>query len=166
MQVAATFTSLTSLTWFKRTFAVLILSTGLGACATGHSQSGTRFEIHAASLAESPDWQKANLLDDPGTTVYVAPEVLLDNSDVALANARKDLGGQVLIVIQMTPAGAIRMGMASRVLLRQRMAVMINGEVMTAPVVSAPLSGNRFAITGFRSLEEAQEIALGIAPKK
>ncbi|AKZ64346.1 hypothetical protein F506_18270 [Herbaspirillum hiltneri N3] len=166
MQVAATFTSLTSLTSFKRTLAVLILSTGLGACATGHSQSGTRFEIHAASLAESPDWQKANLLDDPGTTVYVAPEVLLDNSDVALANARKDLGGQVLIVIQMTPAGAIRMGMASRVLLRQRMAVMINGEVMTAPVVSAPLSGNRFAITGFRSLEEAQEIALGIAPKK
>ncbi|RFB69848.1 MULTISPECIES: hypothetical protein [unclassified Herbaspirillum] len=150
----------------KRILAVLILSTGLAACATGHSQSGTRFEIHAASLVASPDWQKANLLDDPGTTVYVAPEVLLDNSDVALANAKKDLGGQVLIVIQMTPAGAIRMGMASRVLLRQRMAVMINGEVMTAPVVSAPLSGNRFAITGFKSLEEAQEIALGIAPKK
>ncbi len=163
MQVAASFSSLS---WFKRTLAVLILSAGVGACATGHSQSGTRFEIHAASLVASPDWQKANLLDDPGTTVYIAPEVLLDNSDVALANARKDLGGQVLIVIQMTPAGAIRMGMASRVLLRQRMAVMINGEVMTAPVVSAPLSGNRFAITGFRSLEEAQEIALGIAPKK
>jgi preprotein translocase subunit SecD len=164
MRVAASFSSFEHT--LKRILAVLILSTGLAACATGHSQSGTRFEIHAASLAASPDWQKANLLDDPGTTVYVAPEVLLDNSDVALANAKKDLGGQVLIVIQMTPAGAIRMGMASRVLLRQRMAVMINGEVMTAPVVSAPLSGNRFAITGFRSLEEAQEIALGIAPKK
>lgn len=156
----------TAFTPFKRTLAVLILSTGLVACATGHSQSGTRFEIHAASLAESPDWQKANLLDDPGTTVYVAPEVLLDNSDVALADAKKDLGGQVLIVIQMTPTGTIRMGMASRVLLRQRMAVMINGQVLTAPVVGAPLSGNRFAITGFKSLEEAQEIALGIAPKK
>jgi preprotein translocase subunit SecD len=164
MRVAASFSSFERT--LKRTLAVLILSTGLAACSTGHSQSGTRFEIHAASLVASPDWQKANLLDDPGTTVYVAPEVLLDNSDVALANAKKDLGGQVLIVIQMTPAGAIRMGMASRVLLRQRMAVMINGEVMTAPVVSAPLSGNRFAITGFRSLEEAQEIALGIAPKK
>lgn len=162
MRIAASFPS------FKRILAVLILSTALTACATGHSQSqsGTRFEIHAASLVASPDWQKANLLDDPGTTVYVAPEVLMDNSDVALANAKKDLGGQALIVIQMTPAGAIRMGMASRVLLRQRMAVMINGEVMTAPVVSAPLSGNRFAITGFSSLEEAQEIALGIAPKK
>ena len=159
----------TSFTPFKRTLAVLILSVGLVACATGHSQSaqsGTRFEIHAASLVASRDWQKANLLDDPGTTVYVAPEVLLDNSDIALANAKKDLGGQVLIVIQMTPTGTIRMGMASRVLLRQRMAVMINGEVLTAPVVAEPLSGNRFAITGFRSLEEAQEIALGIAPKK
>lgn len=96
----------------------------------------------------------------------MAPEVLLDNSDVALADAKKDLGGQVLIVIQMTPIGTIRMGAASRVLLRQRMAVMINGEVLTAPVVSAPLSGNRFAITGFKSLEEAQEIARGIVPKK
>jgi len=160
MRATASFTS------FKRTLSLLILSIGLVACAAGHSQSGTRFEIHAASLVASPDWQKANLLDDPGTTVYVAPEVLLDNSDIALANAKKDLGGQVLIVIQMTPTGTIRMGMASRVLLRQRMAVMINGEVLTAPVVAEPLSGNRFAITGFRSLEEAQEIALGIAPKK
>uniref|UniRef100_UPI000494B323 hypothetical protein n=1 Tax=Herbaspirillum lusitanum TaxID=213312 RepID=UPI000494B323 len=102
MRIAASFPS------FKRILAVLILSTALTACATGHSQSqsGTRFEIHAASLVASPDWQKANLLDDPGTTVYVAPEVLLDNSDVALANAKKDLGGQALIVIQMTPAGA------------------------------------------------------------
>src|SRR5450830_1778402 len=142
------------------------LCVGLAACVTGHSQSATRFEIHAASLTESPDWQKANLLDDPGTTVYVAPEVLLDNSDVALANAKKDLGGQVLIIVQMTPAGTIRMGSASRVLLRQRMAVMINGEVLTAPVVSAPLSGNRFAITGFKSFEEAQQVAEGIAPKR
>lgn len=144
----------------------VILCVGLVACATGRSQSAARFEIHAASLTESPDWQKTNLLDDPGTKVYVAPEVLLDNGDVALADAKKDLGGQVLIIIQMTPAGTARMGMASHVLLRQRMAVMINGVVMTAPVVSAPLSGNRFAITGFKSLEEAQQIAAGIAPKK
>ncbi|MFL9880906.1 hypothetical protein PQR63_21080 [Herbaspirillum rhizosphaerae] len=151
----------------KKILAVSMLCSGLTACATGYSQSqSARFEIHAASLTESPDWQKANLLDDPGTTVYVAPEVLLDNSDVALANAKKDLGGQVLIIIQMTPAGTIRLGSASRVLLRQRMAVMINGEVLTAPVVSAPLSGNRFAITGFKSFEEAQQVAEGIAPKR
>ncbi len=149
----------------KKIVGTGILCAGLAACATGYSQS-TRFEIRAASLTESPDWQKANLLDDPGTTVYIAPEVLLDNADVALANARKDLGGQVLVIIQMTPAGTIRMGSASRVLLRQRMAVMINGEVLTAPVVSAPLSGNRFAITGFKSFEEAQQAAEGIAPRK
>ncbi|WP_034293990.1 hypothetical protein [Herbaspirillum sp. RV1423] len=150
----------------KAGIAALVLGVGLVACATGHSQSTTRFEVHAASLTESPDWQKANLRDDPGTTVYIAPEVLLDNADVALADAKKDLGGQVLIVIQTTPAGTARMGLASRVLLRQRMAVMIDGEVLTAPVVSAPLSGNRFAITGFTSFEEAQEIARGIVSKK
>lgn len=150
----------------KKIFLAAFLCSGLCACATGYSQSSTRFEIHAASLTESADWQKAALLDDPGTTVYVAPEVLLDNGDVALADAKKDLGGQVFIIIQMTPAGTARMGLASRVLLRQRMAVMINGEVLTAPVVSAPLSGNRFAITGFKSFEDAQRIALEIAPKK
>jgi len=153
-------------TSFKKIIAVLMLGMGLAACATGHSQSTVRFEIHAGSLTESADWQKARLLDDPGTRIYIAPEVLLDNADVALAEAKKDLGGQVLIIIQMTPAGTARMAMASRVLLRQRMAVMIDGEVVTAPVVSAPLSGNRFAITGFKSLEEAQRIAVGIAPKR
>lgn len=150
----------------KNIFAAALLCSGLSACATGYSQSAARFEIHAASLTESPGWKKATLLDDPSMTVYVAPEVLLDNSDVALADAKKDLGGQVFIIIQMTPAGTVRMGMASRVLLRQRMAVMINGEVLTAPVVSAPLSGNRFAISGFKSLEDAQQIAQGITPKK
>lgn len=149
----------------KRILAALALGAGLVACASGYSQSGTRFEIRAASLTESADWQKANVRDDAGT-VYIAPEVLLDNSDVALANAKKDLGGQVFVVIQTTPAGTARMAQASRVLLRQRMAVMIDGEVLTAPVVSAPLSGNRFAISGFKSLEEAQAVAQGISGKK
>jgi len=136
----------------------------LAASRSSHAQAATRFEIRAASLTASADWQAAKLRgeDDP---LYVAPEVLLDNASVAQADAKKELGGQVFVIIQLTPAGAAQLELASRVLLRQRMAVMINGEVLMAPVVSAPLTSNRFAISGFVSLEEAQSVAQGILGK-
>jgi len=151
------------LSW-KRTCTALLLMAGLTACASGHSQSAVPFELHAASLTAQAGWRQAAVRDG-GPDVYLAPQVLLSNSDIAKAEAKKDLSGLVTVTLDLTPTGTIRFAQAARVLQNQRMAVVVDGAVITAPLVSGLLGGNRFAVTGLASLEEAQQVARGITGK-
>lgn len=148
---------------YKKNMALAVIASVLTACASGPSASDTaRFELHAANSAATPGWTRSRLISDPATSVYLAPTVLLDNTDVATAEARKEADGSASVLIRLTPAGTVRLTQASRALLHRQMATTIDGEVLSAPVVAEPLTENALLLTGFKSFEQAQRAATGI----
>jgi len=90
--------------------------------------------------------------------VWVKREGQLTN---LLASAQAStVDGRAIIDVRLNPDGSRRFAAMSRANVGHRLAVIVNGLVITAPKVLDPMLGGRLQISGFQSEDDARRTAL------
>ncbi len=123
-------------------------------------QAAVRFEVRLVEQEPGPGLIEAK---QPGNgTIYLHDEVVVTNSDIAEANViPQPDGSQFWVGVTFTPDGARKIHEATANNIGKRMAILIDGEVVTAPVVREPLNESA-VINGHISKAEAERIVSGI----
>src|SRR6478672_6188146 len=85
--------------------------------------------------------------------VYLHKTADATSADIAVARAAKDANEKPIIEIEFTKEGAKKMAALSEAQKNKRIAILVNGKVLSAPVVRAKLS-SRAQITGKFTQEE------------
>ena len=85
-----------------------------------------------------------------GRNKYILGPVVLDGSDVLRAVAVKQIGGVQpfwVIDFRLTPEGTRRFADATREAIGKQIAIIVDGQVVSAPVVQAPIRNGYGVIT-------------------
>jgi preprotein translocase subunit SecD len=93
--------------------------------------------------------------------VYISEDVALSNADVQSARVVTGPNGQQIEIV-FTKVGAERFAATTERLIRKPLGILVDGKLISAPVVMDKISGGKAIITGSFSEEEAKRIADGI----
>ncbi len=94
---------------------------------------------------------------------YLHEEVLMDNRDVESASVTM-WGDHPAVEILFTPQGGEEFARLTSENVGKRMAIIVNGRLVTAPIIRASVTSGRAIINGEFTEDEAQRIARGLAP--
>jgi hypothetical protein len=122
--------------------------------------AAVRFEVRLAEDQPMPGLVVAQLADS-GRVIYVHPEIVVSNDDIAQSWVLEDGPGRFGVVVEFLPSGAERMRHATASHLGRPVALLIDGVVVVAPVVRSPISDSA-VISGHYTRAEAERIAAGI----
>ena len=138
-------------------FVGFITLAGLAATAADTSVFQVRLVLDApAAGSEQMTFQG---IDGTASTFNVQKMPLLDLMDVESASVTEENGtGQPMVKVTLTPAGSKRLQEASKANIHRRVAVVIDGKILSAPVIQAELTGPNLPITGSYSAELAKEL--------
>jgi hypothetical protein len=103
---------------------------------------------------------------EPGCRGYVVLPSELGNADIARADASyDDLGGSASVGLTLTASGAERFESLTARIAGGRLAIVLDDQALSVPVVQEPIAGGRVMITmgGDSSLDEARAIAAALA---
>lgn len=120
-------------------------------------------------LAETAPGPGLTRFDRQGQAVYLHPEVLISAADIASADQKVEpLWGQPVVSLELTPAGLDQLARITTGHVGQALAIVVNGSLLTAPIIREPILAGRLQISGLDSLEEAKDLAhrLGWAAAK
>lgn len=126
------------------------------------------FEIRDASYKEHPGWKKhVEENEYRRVVIYVSDEVFLDSSDIedvfvtpsgtSTYNGKTETLYGVAIVF--TDAGASKMGSFSKTRIEKPIAVMLDGELLSAPVLMSQVS-KQAILTGSSTKQEAEDLRI------
>jgi hypothetical protein len=127
-------------------------------------------------------WVKANLkLPDDDAVVWGVPdgpdapirsyflrgEAIVSSADVQGAKAWADETGQPFVSIQLSADGAARLKAATHAWIEKRLAVLLDGVVVTAPVVKTEIPNGNVSLAMGRgaTLGAAQKLAEALKPR-
>ncbi|GGM94721.1 protein translocase subunit SecDF [Thermus composti] len=110
-------------------------------------------------LRENPRLNRAELEKELIKPEDLGPP-LLTGADLADARAVFDQFGRPQVSLTFTPEGAKKFEEVTRQNIGKRLAIVLDGNVYTAPVIRQAITGGQAVIEGLSSLEEASEIAL------
>jgi hypothetical protein len=119
-----------------------------------------RFEVRLAEDTAAPGLYVATVANG-GPLVYLHPEMVVGNDDIAQVWVVDDGSPRFSVGVQFFPGGAERMRQATAGHVGRRVAILIDGTVVMAPVVRSPI-GDAAVISGQFSREEATRIARGM----
>jgi hypothetical protein len=92
--------------------------------------------------------------------IYVEKEVLLDGRAVKTASAVRDkVSGRPYVSITFTEEGAKQFAQVTREFIGERLAIISDGQVYSAPVIQQEISGGTAQIQGDFTLQEANDFA-------
>ncbi len=91
--------------------------------------------------------------DEAGTT-------RMTGKDLKTAKEQIDNGKKNVVAIEFTEEGAKKFADLTASNVGHRISILLDGEVLTAPVVNEPISGGKVVITGSRTLEDAKNLAI------
>lgn len=96
--------------------------------------------------------------------LYVQKAVLLDQTDLRSAAVNTNTpGGAPVIEITFTDSGAKRFSKVTRQNIGRRLAIVIDGQVYSAPVIRTEIVGGKGQISGSFSEQEARDLAAKIS---
>lgn len=96
--------------------------------------------------------------------VYLYPEALLTEKDVAKATVTQTDKGLLAISVTFTEEGGKKMAKLTKANPSKRLALVVDGKVLNAPVIRSIIT-DRAIITGKFTKAEAEKIAKEINPK-
>ena len=91
--------------------------------------------------------------------LFVAKQALLDERDLQSAKLIVGNQGEPQIEITFTDAGREKFGQVTRALLHQRLAIIVDGQLMSAPNLQSEITSGIGQITGSFSAAEAAALA-------
>ena len=145
-----------------RNILIIAVVTALTGCATmGHHDAGVTLEFRPGSLSPEPDLTEMRAVgsDSP---VYISDKVLLSNADVESARVASGLSGPQIEII-FTKAGAETLAIVTEKNIGKPLGILIDGQLISAPIVMDRITGGKAVISGAFSEEEALRIANGVA---
>lgn len=89
-----------------------------------------------------------------------AGETVLTGTDLKDAREQTDQQGQNLVALEFSPEGAEKFAALTTMNVGRTIAILLDGEVLTAPRVNEPITGGNAVITGNKTLEEAHNLAI------
>lgn len=116
--------------------------------------------IHRASTA-SADGLQAMRDRHSGVRVWVNPQALLTERDVAASELAMTPDGEPAVILTLSDSGRETLADLTRQSLMQPLAIVLDGELRLAPIVREPVLDGRVALTGFDSLDEAEALVRG-----
>lgn len=96
-------------------------------------QAQNAVEIRAASSTAVAGWQRVTV--DAGDAIWVAPAASLTSADFAPSVSHTLRDGRDAVAMEFTADGARKMRALSAAQLNQRIALLLDGKVIWAPVV-------------------------------
>jgi hypothetical protein len=140
--------------------SVVAVGYGLWEHGTTALLAAVRFEVRLAENQPAPGLVVAGV---PGSSqlIYLHPEIVVSNDDIAQSWVSQDGQDQFSVVVDLLPSGAERMRQATADHLGRPVALLIDGSVVMAPTVRAPI-GSSAVITGHFTRAEADRITNGI----
>jgi preprotein translocase subunit SecD len=149
----------------SRRYAIGALSAALIAIVIAASRfsvqaAQVRFEVRLAEDASGPGLQRIDVFG--GRTVYLHPEFVLSNSDIAGTIVVP--GDTYGIDITITDTGAAKIFAATRGHVGKHVVILIDGQVVAAPVLRSPIR-NSARISGNFTRADAERIATGVIGK-
>lgn len=119
-----------------------------------------RFEVRLAEDHPVPGLVVAQV-ENTGQVIYLHPEALVSNEDVAGAVAVDGTSG-FSVEVQLLPGAAERLRQATSAHIGRPVAILLEGRVAMAPTVRSPIAESA-VITGAFTEAEARRIAEGIS---
>ena len=123
-------------------------------------QAAVRFEVRLAEAQPVPGLIVARAADS-GRVIYMHSELIVNNDDIAQSWVVEEGSDRFGVSVHFLEAGAQRMRQATANHIGRPVAILIDGEVVTAPIVRSAIS-NSAVISGDYSRTEAERIADGI----
>jgi hypothetical protein len=157
--------------------ALPILSlVGHGLWETFHAASGLAAIVFGASLASAQPSTNSGMairvVEDSaapktgkehvvwrGEDLWLQPGPGVTGDMVSKAHSTIDQTGRPAIEFTLTPAGKTRLAEITRTNIGRRLAILIDGNVVTAPMLISPIEGGKGMITGDFSSAEANTLA-------
>jgi hypothetical protein len=127
----------------------------------GNVQAAVRFEVRLAEWKPAPGLREAKIA---GTRdlIDLHDEVIVTNSDIAQAKVIPQANGSDFkIGVTLNPAGARKMHTFTENHIGKIAAILIDGEVVAAPVVTSPIAESA-VIDGHLTKKEAEKIVAGM----
>jgi hypothetical protein len=124
-------------------------------------QAAIRFEVRLAEDHAALGLREARVTGSD-RVVYLHPEIIVSNGDIAQTSVvQGDEPPHFGVVVQFTEAGAQKMRQATTSRAGGLVAILVDGDVVAAPVVRGPISTSA-VISGAYTEAEARRIADGI----
>jgi preprotein translocase subunit SecD len=142
-------------------YFILVLALLLSACTSNHAVSPTaKIEFRPAEFAPQTGFTEMTVKASQ-QKVYVSEAIVLSTPDIASAEAIFDAQGMPAVGLKLTETGKQKLADATARYMDKPLAVVVNGELLTAPVVREKITGGMLTINGFLSAKEAKEVAEG-----
>jgi preprotein translocase subunit SecD len=97
---------------------------------------------------------------DAPAVVFADPIVV--NGDIASASPHADVVGNPAIELRLTPSSAEKFSRATTENINRSMAIVLDGVIVTDPVIRTPIASGGVEVTGGFTTEEAGQIALAL----
>jgi preprotein translocase subunit SecD len=125
------------------------------------AQAAVRFEVRLAEDQPAPGLRTA-AVGNSNRTIYLHPEIVVTNNDIERSSViAGDAPARFWIDVRLNAAGAAKMRQATANHLGKPVAILINGDVVTAPTLKSPI-GAAAVISGDYTQADAQRIADGM----
>ena len=124
-----------------------------------------RFECYLAEEYDDDNFppEDSKVFELDGKSLALVGKPVITNKHVASAKVKKDSRGGFELQIELTGEGAIRMGLATQTALEKKMAIVLDGELVMAPVINAVMYES-LVVNGDMEKEELERIAKTIVP--
>ena len=133
---------------------------GLVLVAVGCGTRGVTIEFRLAQTEPGAGLVEF-VLPGSGETYYLHGDAAIGNADVATASVIQH-GDRPAVDLLLTQEGAVRFAEFTKANLKRRVGILVDGELVSAPIINAPITGGRAMVIGDFSEEEALRIARGL----
>lgn len=142
---------------------LIVASSSMWPFGGSTAQAAIRFEVRLAEEQAAAGLTPARVANSD-RTVYLHPEVVVTNTDIAFSNVvpGNTPSQQFWIDVRLTAAGADKMRQATTNHLGRPVAILIDGEVVATPTVRSPI-GAAAVINGDFTRAEAEKIVSGMS---
>ena len=87
-------------------------------------------------------------------------KTVMTGKDLKDSKAAAEQNGQAVVTLDFTAEGAQKFATLTTNNVGKQIAILLDGEVLTAPVVNEPITGGKAQISGSKSMEEAEHLAI------
>jgi antitoxin (DNA-binding transcriptional repressor) of toxin-antitoxin stability system len=123
--------------------------------------AAVRFEVRLAEDSPAPGLREAKI-SGSDRSVYLHDEVIVTNGDIAVARVVPGRGpAEYSVGIEFKASGAEKMRAATEDHIGKLLAILLDGQVVMAPVLRSPISSSA-RITGNFTRSQAERIVNGI----
>lgn len=95
---------------------------------------------------------------DSDEDLYVYPEVYFDENDISYAWVELNSMNQALIYVEFYPYNIQKLAELTNQNIGKRIAIIVDGELVSAPVIQTEINSGTILITGAFTYEEAMDV--------